>query len=120
MSSLKSIVLCRCPKCHEGKIFIDPNPYHIKNISKMEKRCPKCGFDLENETGFHFLSMYMSYILSTGFSFAFIIPCTFIFGIDWIPHLLVINALTLIILWPLIFRWARMISLWATVKWNFN
>ena len=72
MSALKSIFLCRCPKCHDGKIFLDQNPYHLSNISKMEKQCPVCGFDLENETGFHFLSMYMSYIVSMGFSFLFL------------------------------------------------
>jgi uncharacterized protein (DUF983 family) len=120
MSSLKSILLCRCPKCNEGKIFIDQNPYHLSNISKMEKRCPKCGFDLENETGFHYLSMYMSYILCTVFSFAFLIPLSIILGLDWIPKLLFINASILILLWPLIFRWARMVSLWLTAKFKFE
>ncbi len=120
MSALKAIILCRCPKCHEGKIFIDQNPYHFRNISKMEKRCPICNFDLENETGFHFLSMYMSYIVSMGFSFVFLIPSAIILGLDWIPKLLVTNAIILIALWPWIFRWSRMISLWATVKWKFE
>lgn len=120
MSALKSILLCRCPKCYQGKIFTDPNPYHLSHLSEMEKRCPVCDFDLENETGFHFLSMYMSYIVSMGFSFIFIIPLTFILGLDWIPKLLVINAVILLVLWPLIFRWSRMISLWVTVKWKFE
>ena len=83
MSALKSILLCRCPKCYQGKIFTDPNPYHLSHLSEMEKRCPVCDFDLENETGFHFLSMYMSYIVSMGFSFVFIIPLTFILGLEW-------------------------------------
>ncbi len=86
----------------------------------MVKQCPTCSFDLDSEPGFHFLSMYMSYILTTGFSMAFIIPLAIILGLDWIPKLLFINAIILIILWPLIFRWARMISLWATVKWKFE
>ena len=120
MSALKSILLCRCPKCHEGQLFIDQNPYHLSKLSEMVKICPVCGFDVENETGFHFLSMYMSYIVSMGFSFAFIIPLTFILGLDWIPKLLIMNAVILIILWPFIFRWSRMISLWATVKWKFE
>ncbi len=120
MSALTTILLCRCPKCQEGKIFIDQNPYHLSNISKMEKTCPKCGFNLENETGFHFLSMYMSYIVCMAFSFTFLIPSSIILGLDWIPTLLFTNALILIILWPLIFRWARMISLWLTVKFKFE
>ncbi len=118
MSALKSILLCRCPKCHEGKIFVDQNPYHIGNISKMEKKCPNCGFDLENETGFHFMSMYISYILSAGFSFLFLVPLSFWLGLDWIPKLLLANAIILVALWPFIFRWARMVSLWITVKWK--
>lgn len=120
MSALKAMILCRCPKCEEGNIFSDPNPYHLRNISKMEKKCPKCGFDLENETGFHFLSMYMSYFLCVAFSFVFLIPLSIMLGLDWIPRLLFINASILIILWPLIFRWARMLSLWLTVKFKFE
>ncbi|MFN8259398.1 MAG: hypothetical protein U0X41_00515 [Chitinophagales bacterium] len=120
MSAIKSILLCRCPKCHKGKIFIDQNPYHLSRLSEMEKRCPVCDFDLENETGFHFLSMYMSYIVSMGLSFSFLIPLTIILGLDWIPKLLIMNAIILLVLWPFIFRWSRMISLWATVKWKFE
>ena len=86
----------------------------------MEKKCPVCGFDLENETGFHFLSMYMSYIVCMAFSIAFLIPLSILLGLDWIPKLLVINAVILVIFWPLIFRWARMMSLWLTVKFKFE
>lgn len=120
MAALKSILLFRCPKCHKANLFLDPNPYHLKNISKMHKRCPVCGFDVENETGFHFMSMYMSYIISTVFSIFFLIPLTIILGLDWIPKLLLLNALILVVLWPLIFRWARMVSLWLTVRFKFE
>ena len=116
MANLKSTLLCRCPKCHEASVFEDPNPYHLTKLSKMVKRCPKCDFDLENETGFHFLSMYMSYIISVAFSFIFIIPASFILGLDWIPRIILINTILLVILWTLIFRWARMASLWAATS----
>lgn len=120
MSSLKSIVLCKCPKCSKGNIFTESNPYHLSKLTEMVDACPVCGFSLKNETGFHFLSMYMSYIISCAICGIVIIPGTYIVGLDNFPYVLIFNAIFLILLMPLIFRWSRMLSYWVTSKFNFK
>lgn len=118
MSALKCILFCQCPNCEKANVFVDPNPYHLSKMSKMHSRCPHCDFNYENELGFHYLSMYMSYAISVGISLFVIIGAALLFGLDYFPYYLAINAIILVLLLPLIFRWARMMSIWITVKYK--
>jgi hypothetical protein len=115
---LRSIISCTCPKCKQGKLFIDPNPYRLKNIDKMVENCPVCDFSLKAETGFHWFSMYVSYGLSIGLSVFNYLWFGFIFGWSNIIPYIGVNAFILIAIWPLMFRWARMISIYLSLKFN--
>jgi uncharacterized protein (DUF983 family) len=118
LNTVKSIITCTCPKCKQGKLFVDPNPYHFSNIAKMVDVCPNCGFSLSSETGFYWFSMYVSYILSISISAINYIWFGFIFGwLNILPYVMV-NAIILLIIWPFVFRWARMISINLTLKLN--
>ena len=68
---LKAILFAKCPNCYKGNLFLDSNPYHIKNMDKMHKNCPNCNLDYSNETGFYWLSMYTGYFLSGVLSVVF-------------------------------------------------
>lgn len=101
-----SVINNKCPKCHEGDMFLTKNPYDIKNMDKMPDNCPVCGQKYVLEPMFYTGAMYASYAITIAFSVAtFIITYTFTdIAIHWY---LAINAAVLVLTIPLSFRWAR-------------
>jgi uncharacterized protein (DUF983 family) len=112
MATLKSTFLAKCPKCCEGDMFIDKNPYHLKNYDKMNKYCNVCNFDFENETGFYYGAMYVSYALSVGFSLInFAIYMAIFRTWDFVMYYVLVNSILLVLLLPFIFRFSRSLYL---------
>lgn len=69
-----SVLLNRCPRCREGRLFTNPNPYDLRTTMRMPEHCPVCGQAFELQTGFYFGTGYVSHFLSVAFiliSFAF-------------------------------------------------
>lgn len=110
-SALKAVILAKCPKCREGDMFINPNPYNLSDYDKMNRYCPVCNFDLENETGFYYGAMYVSYGISVALSVINFIWTTLVFGLGHIWYFIIANAITLIVLWPFLFRLSRVLYL---------
>lgn len=75
LKALGAVLRLRCPNCSKGKLFIDPNLLHLKNLDKMPDTCPHCGQDFKVEPEFYFGAMFVSYILVAFIMF-------FIMGID--------------------------------------
>jgi uncharacterized protein (DUF983 family) len=61
---LASIIGNRCPRCRQGHLFVDKNPYHLKKTVTMPEHCEVCGQKFELETGFYFGTGYVSYALT--------------------------------------------------------
>jgi uncharacterized protein (DUF983 family) len=117
LKTTKAVITCKCPKCKEGNLFINPNPYILKDIDKMYENCPKCNFDVSNETGFYWFSMYISYMLSIALTITNFIIFGLLFSFfDQIIIFIFVNAFILIALMPLIFRWSRILSIYLTLK----
>ena len=51
----------RCPRCRQGKLYKNPNPFHLKEMVEMNKECPVCKQDFVIEPGFYFGATYVSY-----------------------------------------------------------
>ena len=66
-SKIYSIVTCKCPKCHEGRMFPAHTLYHPAKFNKMNARCEVCNQSFEPEPGFYFGSMFVSYGVNTAF-----------------------------------------------------
>lgn len=114
-----SVFGIKCPRCREGSMFENKNPYQLKSVSKMNSHCKVCGQALEPEPSFYYGAMYVSYALTVGFSLVFFALLYFVFDVE--PTMfLVFNAFTLFLLWPYIFRLSR--SLWIAffIKYNPN
>ena len=114
-----SILKMKCPKCHVGDMFIDKNPYHLKMVDKMPPICPCCGENFEPEPSFYFGAMYVSYGLGVVFfllTFFLMYVVAHIEG--WV--FLTFYSTTLLVLWPVIFRIARVIYLYLFVKYDKN
>ena len=107
----------KCPRCHKGRIFENNFAYNFKNGVKMNPNCSECGLKYERETGFFYGAMYVSYALMSG-----ILIVWFLSDLLWLQ----MNALTLatlvvstmIVLFPIVYRWARIIWLNFFVRYD--
>lgn len=59
-----SVLTNKCPRCREGSIYVEPNPYKLNSITKMHERCTVCGQPTEIEVGFYYGTSYVSYLLA--------------------------------------------------------
>lgn len=102
----------KCPQCYRGAMF-SHSALSLQNFDKMHEHCPVCGLRYERELGFYWGAMYMSYglsvfiVLITGVSLYYLAndPPT------WV-YLSVVTSV-IILFTPLLFRYARVIMLYA-------
>lgn len=118
-SKLYSILTGSCPKCHEESMYVDKNPYHLKNVYKMHENCSHCGLKYQIEPSFFYGAMYVSYGLTVAIGIAaFIISHIFI-GLDLAKSFIAI-ILALILLMPVTARLSRNIYINIFVHFDKN
>lgn len=118
LSSLKgkmlySILNAKCPRCHEGTIYINKNPYTVKGFGKAKETCAYCGLKYEKEPGFFYGAMYVSYALTVAISVA-IGVAIYVLTTNtpyWVYILSIF--LGLLILMPINFRLSR--TIWLNI-----
>ncbi|MGZ3862519.1 MAG: DUF983 domain-containing protein [Bacteroidia bacterium] len=107
----------KCPRCHSGKVFVSDNPYKLSGGLKMNESCSSCNLVYEKEPGFFFGAMYVSYALM-----AAIFITWFVSDLLWwhmSPAALSGYAIgTMLVLFPLVFRWSRIIWINFFVKYE--
>jgi archaellum biogenesis protein FlaJ (TadC family) len=83
----------------------------------MPEYCPCCGQRLELEPGFYYGAMYVSYAISVALFLTnfFVLHIFFEMPDFWF---LTLNTLILLILWPVIFRYARTFYLYMFVSFD--
>lgn len=105
-----STVANKCPRCHKGNVFKNNNPYNLNETLKMKESCSECNLKYEREPGFFYGALYVSYALMSGI---FII--WFLADLLWIHMeaitLAVAVVSTMLVLFPVVFRSARIIWL---------
>lgn len=98
---LTALLLQRCPRCREGKMF--------RGTFTMNDLCPVCGMVFEREQGYFFGAMYFSYALAV----AILTPLFFFLQWlqpDWPGPVVVLLAMALYLpLVPAVFRYARVL-----------
>ena len=103
-----STVSNSCPRCHKGKVFENNFAYSLKNGLTMKSSCSECDLKYERETGFFYGAMYVSYALMSG-----ILIIWFLIDLLWLHmealKLATMVVATMLILFPVVFRWARII-----------
>lgn len=121
---LSSIVKCRCPRCRQGDMFVEKNPYRLRSTMKMHETCPVCGQSFNLEVGFYYGSGYASYALSIALSVFSLVVFYLTIGIsvnDYrFLYWLLINAVLLLMLQPMIMRLARTLWLALFVPYDVN
>lgn len=115
MNLLVKFLRLRCPRCGDAPIFSDTNPYHLKNLTKMPDKCPKCQLSYKVEMGFYWGAMYVSYMLNALFflmmAAVYVVTC---WGhlIDWAHYFIMIASPIFIIISPYTLRLSRWLWLW--------
>lgn len=103
-----SILKLKCPRCHEGDLFLTKNPYVYSDLEKMPDKCPVCNQKYWPEPGFYYGAMYVSYALTIAISVAVFVAMIVLWHFDVLWYL-GINAVTILLLFPPVFRLSRAI-----------
>ncbi len=116
-SKIYSIFKFRCPRCHEGEVFEDRNPYNLSKLFKMHETCPHCGLRYEIEPSFFYGAMYVSY----GYSVALFVATYILMNIFFDPSIkqIVIALFAAVVaLAPFVLRLSRITWLNLFVKYD--
>jgi hypothetical protein len=87
------------------------SPYQIRRFDHMHANCPVCGLKFDIEPGFYTGAMYVSYAFSVAI---FLVTGFFLFLFFDDPDLIVYVITTfaiVLLLFPLIYRYSRVIYL---------
>jgi uncharacterized protein (DUF983 family) len=111
---LWSVFSNSCPRCREGKLFTNKNPYDLKTTMKMPEHCPVCRQPYELQTGFYFGTGFVSYGVSVALLGIIFVTWALAFGFSYKDNsvfwCLGVATALLLIIQPLIQRLAR--SIW--------
>ncbi|MGE0567314.1 MAG: DUF983 domain-containing protein [Bacteroidia bacterium] len=118
-TKLFSITRLKCPRCHEGNLFSNNNPYNLKMLDKMPSRCPVCDLDFVQEVGFYYGAMMISHALTALISIVVHFTVFHFYGWEIAPHLIFLLSIILG-LFPVVFRVARAIWINMFVKYKPN
>ncbi|MBZ9628178.1 DUF983 domain-containing protein [Psychroflexus sp. CAK1W] len=111
-SKLYSVFTGKCPVCHEGKMYKEPNPYKLSKIYEMHERCSVCNTKFKIEPSFFYGAMYISYGLGVAFAVAAFLTSYFLIGLQVVPSFISI-IVVLVLLGPIIMRLSR--NIWINL-----
>ncbi|MBZ9788217.1 DUF983 domain-containing protein [Psychroflexus sp. CAK57W] len=111
-SKLYSVFTGKCPVCHEGKMYKEPNPYRLSKIYEMHERCSVCNTKFKIEPSFFYGAMYISYGLGVAFALTAFLTSYFLIGLQVVPSFISI-IVVLVLLGPIIMRLSR--NIWINL-----
>src|SRR5688572_7232797 len=117
-STLLSILSCKCPRCHEGKLFKYPLTYNINRMMEMPKSCEVCDLEFTPEHGYYYGAMYVSYAFITAELIAILVALYLLFGPLSIPVILAVVTVVFLLLSPVNFRLGR--SGWIAIFYRYD
>ncbi|AKD04079.1 DUF983 domain-containing protein [Pontibacter korlensis] len=110
-SMLYGVLTMKCPRCREGRMFSSPT--YSTSFSDMNKSCPCCGQDLEQEVGYYYGAMYVSFAINV----AIFLGSMFILYqfVEELTMAMMIGVVAVVVVGflPLIFRLSRV--LWINI-----
>jgi len=121
-SYLIAAIGCRCPRCRQGKLFLNNVSISLKKNMAMPKNCAVCGQPTEKEPGFYYGTGYVSYALAVAISVSTFVAWFVLIGMSakdnrffyWLGT----NAIILILIQPWMMRLSRSIWLSWFVKYD--
>ena len=108
-SKLYSILNNKCPRCQEGNFFVSGKAYDFRKFSVMNPSCEKCDLSFEQEPGYYYGAMYVSYAINVALMVSVWVAYLVLFddtvSIWW---MVVASMILCIIMAPVTFRLARL------------
>ncbi len=112
-SILKSIYQCKCPRCHQGDMFLKGQFFNPAKFSVMNKNCSHFGQSFEPEPGYYFGAMFISYGINTVL-FISVWVALALYNEDYsLTLLLTLLGVAAIVFLPFIYRISR--SVWIAI-----
>lgn len=116
-SKIYGIVNSKCPRCHEGDMFPNKNPYNLSRLTEINDRCSVCNQNFNPEPNYYYGAMYVSYGYTVALFVASYILGSVIIGLGmWETIALLVTLL--IILAPYLFRLSRVTWLHINVHYR--
>ncbi|GGH77881.1 DUF983 domain-containing protein [Phaeocystidibacter marisrubri] len=116
-SKIYGIAKGKCPRCHEGEMFQNRNPYDLKHMTEINSECSVCGQTFEPEPNFYYGAMYVSYAYTVAIFVASYVISSLILDLS-IGYVIGITVGSLILLSPFVFRLSRITWLHINVKYK--
>lgn len=121
---LLAVFTNKCPRCRQGHLYQEANPYKLSKVTAMNEVCLECGQPTDLEVGFYYGTSYVSYTIA-------IIVCALSFVLWWLLigfsfsdsrffYWMGFNAFLLIAIQPLLMRLSRTLWLSWFVKYDPN
>ena len=108
--ALQAVWEGKCPRCREGKMF-KHGVFNIPKINKTYENCPHCDLRYEQEPGFFYGAMYVSYAFSVGILLTTTFLLYYVFGNPSLTTYIVTVTSVSIITYPVNFRYSRILFL---------
>lgn len=106
-----NLLKCKCPRCRQGDMFVNKNPWKLRSTMKMNMECQACKQPFDIEVGFYYGSGYISYALTIALSVATLVAWWVLIGFsvhdNRIFYWLGFNSLLLVLLQPYLMRVSR-------------
>jgi uncharacterized protein (DUF983 family) len=116
-SFTSSLLACKCQKCRTGKIF-KKSVLNPLGFSEAHDNCPVCGHKFEEEPGYFWGAMYVSYGFSAGLMLVLgILSINLDLSLNYIYTVIIPLV---IVISPFSFRYSRMIMLYFISKTKFD
>ena len=118
-NTITSILKCKCPKCHEGNLFVNERTFQFKKFLETPDNCPKCNQDFQIEAGFYLGAMFVNYGLTIALTVAIFVAFV-TFDVYSLVPFLITTGILLSIATPYILRVSRSIWIAMTVRFDPN
>ncbi|MGB3467958.1 MAG: DUF983 domain-containing protein [Cyclobacteriaceae bacterium] len=110
-SVLSAALKGKCPRCRQGNMFTH-GTFVLGKMTSMPHQCSVCGLQFEVEPGFYFGAMFVSYAFSVAVLLANMVVLYYLFEDPEIWVYITSVSITSLLLYPLIFRYSRIIFLY--------
>lgn len=117
ISAIQSVFDNKCPRCHQGDVFVHANPYNLKNLFPMHTNCSNCDLLYDREPGFFFGAMFVSYALAAGWFIVWYAIQNLFLNLDTLQFTIGL-ILSIVLMSPLSFRWSRLI--WLNIFYSYD
>lgn len=107
---LPAVIEGKCPRCRTGEMFT--HSLVSLKFGHMHDTCPVCGHKFEQEPGFFYGAMYVSYGLSVGIFLTAVFILYFFGGDPSLETYIITIATVALLLYPVNFRYSRILFIY--------